>query len=184
MLFKSCFTAMLALPALSACVVAPPPQPLPVTLSVTRPPVQEAYFYPAQGQSPAQVDRDRFECHEWAVKQSNYDPSLPQPATAVRAAHVVDTAPVRDTAVGAVAGAAIGAAVSEPWRAGQGAAIGAVAGALIGATGDAARSEAIQQANAANDARAQQRVSAQGAGYDNYRRALNACGSGRGYEVR
>jgi len=178
---ESCIAATLALSALAGCVVAPPP---PETIAVTRPQLQEIYFYPMRGQDPGQVDRDRYECHEWAVKQSKFDPSLPASANAYRAAHVYDPAPARDTAVGTVAGATLGAVVSNPGHVGEGAAIGAVAGAIVGATADAQRGEAIQQANAATDARAQQRFAVQGAGYDNYRRALTACGAGRGYEVR
>ena len=31
-------------------------------------------IYPAKGQSPAQQDKDRFECYEWARAQSGFDP--------------------------------------------------------------------------------------------------------------
>jgi hypothetical protein len=41
------------------------------------PPNTEVFAYPQQGQTPQQADRDRYDCHEWAVKQSNFDPSAP-----------------------------------------------------------------------------------------------------------
>ena len=40
----------------------------------------DIYVYPAKGQSQAQQDRDRYECHSWAVKQTGFDPSRPQAA--------------------------------------------------------------------------------------------------------
>lgn len=33
------------------------------------------YFFPTQGQSSEQQDRDRYDCHIWAVTQTGYDPS-------------------------------------------------------------------------------------------------------------
>ena len=34
----------------------------------------DLYVYPAQGQSEQQQADDRYQCHRWAVDQSNYDP--------------------------------------------------------------------------------------------------------------
>jgi hypothetical protein len=36
----------------------------------------ELYVYPARGQSADQVQRDRYECHLWAVDQTRFDPSM------------------------------------------------------------------------------------------------------------
>lgn len=36
----------------------------------------ELYVYPARGQSDAQAGRDRYECHLWAVDQTQFDPSM------------------------------------------------------------------------------------------------------------
>jgi hypothetical protein len=33
------------------------------------------FIYPRKGQSPEQQDLDRYECHKWAVEQTNYDPT-------------------------------------------------------------------------------------------------------------
>ena len=36
---------------------------------------QEMIIYPARGQSQKQLDKDRYECHVWAVGQTGFDPS-------------------------------------------------------------------------------------------------------------
>jgi hypothetical protein len=38
-------------------------------------PPYELLIYPAAGQSPQQLDRDRYECHRWAVQQTGFDPA-------------------------------------------------------------------------------------------------------------
>jgi hypothetical protein len=40
-------------------------------------PSPTVYFYPLKGQSPAQQDRDRYECYRWAHRQTGFDPSRP-----------------------------------------------------------------------------------------------------------
>ncbi len=37
-------------------------------------PAQDLYIYPAQGQSGQQQADDRYECHRWAVSETDYDP--------------------------------------------------------------------------------------------------------------
>ena len=37
-------------------------------------PAQDLYIYPAQGQSEQQQADDRYECHRWAVSETDYDP--------------------------------------------------------------------------------------------------------------
>lgn len=148
------------------------------------PPPRQIFFYAAKGQTAAQVDRDRYECHGWAVKQSGFDPSLPQAGGRYPVGQWHDAAPARDTAAGALTGAAIGAIAANPRHAGEGAAIGAVIGAVIGAASDAQRQESIARVNEAQIVGAQRAAADQDARYDNYLRALSACGSARGYEVR
>nr|WP_238935258.1 DUF6515 family protein [Pseudomonas typographi] len=61
-------------------VVVNPPQGVPATEPVQVQPVQQAAagydvaIYPANGQSPAQLERDRYECQQWASQQSGFDP--------------------------------------------------------------------------------------------------------------
>jgi hypothetical protein len=40
---------------------------------------RELYVYPSAGQSPGQMDQDKYECHRWAVAESGFDPSLGKP---------------------------------------------------------------------------------------------------------
>lgn len=170
---------------LSACVDEPPPRRMPPPVAVApspQPPDTRVYAYALHGQSDDQQDRDRYECHLWAVKQTGFDPSAPGIPPHQRIAVVRETNPAPAITVGAVTGALIGAAVSRPRDAGAGALIGAVAGGALGAASNAQQNEYSQRAAD----RANQRVQAididQRAG--NYRRALSACLDGRGYSVR
>jgi len=43
------------------------------------------FVYPARGQSDEGLAQDRFECHEWAVDQTGYDPTLAAPGSKGRA---------------------------------------------------------------------------------------------------
>jgi hypothetical protein len=150
---------------------APPPPPAPV------------YVYPAQGQSPEQTDRDKYECHMWAVQQTGVDPSRPGASTYERV--VVQPAPVpgSGTATGAIGGAILGALIAGPRAAGAGLLIGGATGAVVGT---AAEASATANANAqyqqtqaqvnAEAAQARQRA-------DSYRRAVSSCLQGRGYSV-
>ena len=110
--------------------------------------------YPAQGQSAAQERQDRAECHDWAVRQSGYDPARGSgdPARSAR----------RGTLLGGAVGGAIGSIGSVSGNFGSGLAIGAVAGGLIGAIGGSAR----------DDRR-----------YEAYLRAGKACMRARGYTI-
>jgi hypothetical protein len=180
-LFASAFTL------LAGCVETPPPRPYHAYREVPPPPPRpntEVYAYPQQGQTPEQTDRDRYDCHEWAVKQSNFDPSAPgvPPHDQVRVAS--GPPPGTNTAIGAVAGAILGAVIAGPRDSGFGAVAGGITGAAIGSTGDAANAEAQRQqiqAVRAQDAR-QAAILDQKA--SNYRRAISACLEGRGYSVK
>ena len=35
----------------------------------------QVYFYPKTGQSTEQQSRDHYECYNWAVQQTRFDPS-------------------------------------------------------------------------------------------------------------
>ena len=178
--------AVVALLSVAGCV-ATPTQPV-VVRQEPPPPDTNVYFYPAQGHapSPEQQDRDKYECNNWAVQKTAFDPSLPNvpPHQRVRVL-AGGPPPGAGVAVGAVTGAMVGAAVSNPWHAGGGTLLGAIAGAAIGGAADAERTAEVNrveaQANAdANGARA--------AAFErkamDYRRAMSACLEGRGYSVR
>ena len=138
----------------------------------------DLYIYPAKGQNQALQDKDRYECHSWAVKQTGFDPSRP-PTSAASSdqpkpyqpsqPHVVKGA-ARGAALGAVGGAITG-------NAGKGAAAGAAMGGLAGGFRrvDERRHQASQhQANA---------QAADNNSRNSYNRAMAACLQGRGYTV-
>jgi hypothetical protein len=130
------------------------------------------------------MDRDRYECHLWSVKQTGFDPSVPQVAPHERVQMVPMPPPGSSTVAGAATGAIVGAAVSGPREGGGPVLLGAVAGAILGAASDAARAQRAADAesrmNAANDR--QNYGLEQRAG--DYRRALSACLQGRSYTVK
>ena len=62
----------------------------PVAMAPAPVPVSGGYdviAYPAYGQSPQQIDQDRYDCHRWAVGQSGFDPAA---ATYAPPAYVAD----------------------------------------------------------------------------------------------
>jgi hypothetical protein len=138
----------------------------------------DLFIYPAKGQNQAVQDKDRYECHSWAVKQTGFDPSRASTAAATSdqpkayqpsQPHVVKGA-ARGAALGAVGGAITG-------NAGKGAAAGAAMGGVAG--GFRRVDERRQQAG-------QQQANAQAAdnnGRNSYNRAMAACLQGRGYTV-
>lgn len=166
--------------ALGACV-APATRQV-TTVQPAPPPTTQVYFYPTRGQSAQQQDRDRYECYLWSVKQTGFDPSLPNLAPHQRFNVVVTTPPPGyETAVGAATGAVLGAVVSRPGREAEGAAFGAIAGAMVGAASESARQQEAERAQRAVTDRRDTRLEQQAA---NYRRAMTACLEGRGYTVK
>ncbi len=178
--------SLLAVTTLAGCVAESPrlaaaamPPPVPNT---------NVYFYPTAGRViPAeQQDRDRYECNEWAVQQSGFDPSAPNLPPHQRM-QIVAGGPPPGAAVagGAVTGAFLGAATSRPWDAGRGTLIGALAGAAIGGIVESEQrdetnrlqSQADANANRAQSAALEQKAS-------QFRRAIGACLEGRGYSVK
>jgi len=132
---------------------------------------QNAYVYPAKGQSPEQTEKDKAECFAWAKKESGFDPSQPAAvASAPQSGGQVVQGGARGAAVGAVGGAIAG-------DAGKGAAIGAASGALIG--GVRRRSDTRNQ-----QAQQTQQQAASDQGRAAFDRAYKACLTGKGYTVQ
>jgi hypothetical protein len=144
----------------------------------------DLYVYPSNGQTEKQLDRDRYECHNWAVAQSHYNPSDTRLAPHQQVRVVEMPPPGRDTAVGAMTGAVIGSSVAGRHDAGQGAVAGAIVGAMIGASSEAARKKAATE----DDTRMSADAQAERARFErqaaDYRRAISACLEGRGYTVK
>jgi hypothetical protein len=169
---------------LTGCASEPMAVPAPPAPTVAALPDTRIYVYPAAGQSDAQLDRDRYECHLWAVRQSGFDPSVAQAAPHQRVEVVAMPPPGSDAVAGAATGAILGAAVSRPREAAGGALIGAVAGAVLGAASDSARAEHAAETQRRLDARYDRQNYALDQLAGNYRRAVSACLQGRDYTVR
>ena len=172
---------------------------------------QQVFAYPNAGQTEAQQSQDRFECHQWSVAQSGFDPSSAAPLAPRPAAPpppgsrtgyseprqrrsnrgflgIGDGGVLGDAATGAALGAAGGALAGN---AGEGAAIGALASTLFGAMNRSSRQPEPrpQQRSYNYDYYQQQQVQAD-ADYTRrqdelgeYNRAFGACMTSREYTV-
>jgi hypothetical protein len=133
----------------------------------------EPEVYPAKGQTAEQQERDQFECHQWATKDTGVDP------VALAEQNLGTPAPEKKPGMGGAAG---------------GAGLGAARGAMEGdAAGGAARGfgigRMISVIKAKRQLREQQSAeTSQGAQIhaqlDKYDRAYAACLTGRGYTVK
>ena len=148
------------------------------------PPPTEVFFYPNRGQLAEQQDRDSYECYLWAVKQTGYDPSMPNLAPHHRVTVVPEPPPGTGTAVGAVTGAILGAAAASRHNTAEGVLVGAMAGAMFGTAADLARQERAEDIQAYYDRKTNQSIAETERRAGQYRRALSACLEGRGYTVR
>ena len=173
----------------------------------------QVYAYPNAGQSEEQQSRDRFECHQWSVSQTGFDPTTAPPLPPRAAA---PAPPPRqgysdrrqrnrgflgigdggffegggmmgDAATGAALGAAGGALAGD---AGEGAAIGALASTVFGAisrSGNTAQSAPPPQqhyhAQQAQQAQADQAYLERLDRIENYNGAYGACMRSRNYTI-
>lgn len=139
----------------------------------------EFMIYPGKGQSSEQMEKDKYECYQWAKQQSGFDPMAPPQATAPPPA---EEAPkggvVKGAARGALLGVAVGAIAGD---AGKGAAIGAASGGLIG--GMRRSDQQTKQEQSQKNWETQQAQQYQ-ANRDQYNRAYTACLEGKGYTVK
>lgn len=152
--------------------------------SVRKPPSTQVFFYPRQGQTTEQQSRDHYECYNWAISQTGFDPGQSAIPTEKRVRVVPMPPPGYDTATLAIAGAVIGALIGGPRHAAGGALIGGASGAFIGAASDASRQETarqIEESYASREPIGDAALEAKAAGF---RRAMSACLEGRGYSVR
>jgi hypothetical protein len=167
---------------LCACVVAPPPRPRVVEAP---PPRTDIYAYPSNGQTAEQQDRDRYDCYQWAIQQTGFDPSSPSVPPHERIQVVGGppaVAPGSGVAAGAVTGAVLGAIVSPYRDAGAGALVGAVLGGVLGGVAENAQNQEASQARTVVVERRQSAQLERKAG--DFRRAAGACLEARGYSVR
>jgi hypothetical protein len=170
----------------------------------------DLFAYPPEGRSKQQQEKDRFECHQWAVEQSKFDPvqyaanggatasSTAPLAGSLPSASTSSAADTRSVTKGPDGRALFGGAA-------QGAAIAAVAGGDVGdaaATGaglglirakraqraaEALKIQSQQQAQLQAAIQAQQQTSASAQDLrnkqQNYQRARATCFKARGYTV-
>lgn len=123
---------------------------------------------PTAGQAADQLRRDRYECHNWVVAQNGTvpagGPTSEQQARERRASRVGKV--ITGAAVGAAAGGIIRGA-RDYREANDGALAGGVLGAIAGAViGGKQEGEGEDES------------------FNEYFRALDACMTGRGYELR
>jgi outer membrane lipoprotein SlyB len=144
----------------------------------------QVYFYPKEGQTTEQQSRDHYECYNWAVQQTGFDPSQSSIPPAQRVKVVPMPPPGNDTAVLAITGAVLGALIAGPRHAGAGALIGAGSGAFAGAASDASRQQYAQQMEEAYVNRDQALDTRYEEKASDFRRAMSACLEGRGYSVQ
>jgi len=175
--------AAASLAALCACVAVPPARPIPPP---PPPPVPtNIYAYPTNGQTAEQQDRDRYDCYQWAIQQTGFDPSSPSVPPHQRI-QVVGGPPAvppgAGVATGAFSGAVLGALVSGPRDAGAGALVGAVLGGVLGGAAESAQNEQAAQANTRVIERREAVQLERKAG--DFKRAAAACLEARGYSVR
>ena len=140
----------------------------------------DMYVFPAKGQSQEQTEKDKYECYQWAKRQTGFDPMQAPTATSAPPPKTASTAsPLR----GAVGGAAVGAVVGGIAKddAGKGALAGAAGGALIG--GMRRRSHAKQQYQEEQHWAQEQAAQYQHRRHE-YNRAYAACLEGKGYTVK
>ena len=139
---------------------------------------QDPIVFPAKDQSQDQMEQDKFQCYNWAKKETGFDPMKVPTAT---------SAPPQQQARsgGAVRGAAVGAGVGAIAKSGgsrsRGARKGAAAGALVGG----ARTQSQRRQDEQARKQWEQEQAAQYAQSRNtYNRAYSACMEGKGYTVK
>jgi hypothetical protein len=147
-------------------------------------PSTQVYFYPKAGQTAERQSRDHYECYNWAVKQTGFDPGQSSIPTDQRVRVVPMPPPGYDTATLAIAGAVLGALIGGPRHAAQGALIGAAGGAITGAASDLSRQESARQMEEGYNEQDRRRNARLAEKALEFRRAMSACLEGAGYSVK
>jgi hypothetical protein len=149
------------------------------TLAPLSSPADDLFIYPAKGQSPAQQDKDKWECRAWATNQTGFDPAARPQATAPPPTRQAPQGGLLRGAGGGAALGAVGGAIAG--NAGKGAAIGAVGG---GALGVMRRNNQVRQEDSSHQQWAQQNAAQYEQKRAGWVRGVRACLTGRGYTVQ
>ena len=138
---------------------------------------QDPIVFPAKGQSQDQMEQDKFQCYNWAKKETGFDPMQAPKATSPPPQQQARSG-------GAVRGAAVGAGVGAIAKSGgsrsRGARKGAAAGGLVGARTQRQRNKDAQARKQWEQEQAAQYTQSR----NTYNRAYSACMEGRGYTVK
>jgi hypothetical protein len=181
-LFSRTLLALSAGALLAACATQPSTRTVAAPAPAVPPPsLTKVYFYPLQAQSEAQQDRDRYECYNWSVRQTGFDPGKHLAPGEERATVVPARSSGQTIGAAAAMGAVIGAIASSPGNGAKGAVIGAMAGTVVGSAAAASEQNEAQRVTQYRDNRGSHRYEQQAA---EYRRAMSACLEGRGYSVK
>jgi len=183
-----CLALILIIPLVTSCYHRGPDrvvtQPAPARVNDNIASITQIYFYPLKGQSTERQSRDHYECYNWAMSQTGFDPSVSSIVPEQRVRVVPMPPPGHDTVALSIAGAVLGALIAGPRHAGGGALIGAASGAIAGAASDISRQESARQMEEAYDRRNEGRDMQKERKALDFRRAMSACLEGRGYSVK
>ena len=139
---------------------------------------QQQYVFPNNGQTPEKQKKDEYDCHLWAVQQTNFDPTLAAQESSQQEQQP-KSAQSGSGARGAAKGAAVGAmAGSMGGEAGKGAAVGAAAG-VVGGRIQSKKQQEQQQSQKQQDISTQQAAKQQ-----DYLRARATCLEAKSYSVK
>jgi hypothetical protein len=131
----------------------------------------EPEVHPAQGQTAEQQERDQYECHQWASKDTGVDPeALAEQKLAAQPPNEKEGGAASGAGIGALRGAAGGDAAA-------GAARGFGIGRMVSVIHAKRQLREQQSADAQENAKFQDQL-------DKYDRAYGVCLSGRGYTVK
>jgi hypothetical protein len=154
------------------------------TVAAPQIPSTQVFFYPTAGQSTEQQSRDHYDCYNWAIQQTGFDPGQSAIPTEQRV-RVVPMPPLgHDTVAFTIAGAVLGALIGGHHHGAGSAIIGATGGMIAGAASDSARAEYARQQEEAYASRNRSDNAWLAEKAAGFRRAMSACLEGRGYKVR
>ena len=139
----------------------------------------EPMIYPAKGQSNEQMEKDKYECYQWAKSQSGFDPmAVPTASTPPPAQQNTGGGALRGAVGGAAVGLTVGAITNNSKS--RSTAAGAASGALIGGM---SRRKQVAQQEQKQAQWEQQEVQKYAEQRNSYNRAFSACMQGREYTL-
>lgn len=142
---------------------------------VTSSMANDLIIFPANNQTPEQLEQDKYSCYIWAKAQTGFDPmAVPTASTLPPSQQKKSGGAVR----GALGGAVLGVILGDS---GKSATRGAVAGGLIGGVRQGSANSATEQRTKEWE---QQETNKYVNARNQYNRAYGACLEGKGYTVK